>query len=171
MADYLPLTGQLLVANQNGSVSSAAGIKMDWTGLEPRVGGTWKVLGSDKTVLRAGYAIFHDSAWSQGAQGLWQNPPFLGESDGFGAQGCAFATSYCATTLGQTPSALSLSNGFPGHSHAAQRHELYGNASFTCPPNINTAWCSNINVNVERQLPGNVVLTAGYAGSHGHTSW
>ena len=76
---------------------------MDWTGLEPRVGGTWKVMGSDKTVLRAGYSIFHDSAWSQGAQGLWQNPPILGEYDGFGAQGCAFATSYCAATLGQSP--------------------------------------------------------------------
>ncbi len=45
------------------------------------------------TVVRAGYAIFHDSAWSQGAQGLWQNPPFYAESDhyAFGG-GCTFAT-------------------------------------------------------------------------------
>ena len=77
-ADYIPTTGQLLISNQNG-VNGAGGIKMDWTGLEPRLGATWKVFGSDKTVLRAGYSIFHDSAWSQGAQGLWQNPPFLGE--------------------------------------------------------------------------------------------
>ena len=83
-ANYVPATGQLLIANQNG-VSASAGIKMDWTALEPRIGATWKVFGSDKTVLRAGYAIFHDSAWSQGAQGLWQNPPFLGESDAFAA--------------------------------------------------------------------------------------
>src|SRR6202044_3321165 len=38
-ADYLPLTGQLLVSNQNG-VNGSGGIKMDWTGLEPGVGGT-----------------------------------------------------------------------------------------------------------------------------------
>src|ERR1700728_4286457 len=82
MANYIPSTGQLLVANQNG-VSASAGVTMDWTALEPRVGFAWKVLGSDKTVLRAGYSLYHDSAWSQGAQGLWQNPPFLGESDNF----------------------------------------------------------------------------------------
>ena len=82
LANYIPNTGQLLIANQNG-VSSSAGVQMDWTALEPRIGAAWKVFGSDNTVLRAGFAIFHDSAWSQGAQGLWQNPPFLGESDAF----------------------------------------------------------------------------------------
>ena len=54
MADYVPSTGvgQLLVANQNG-VGASAGIHTDWTALEPRIGAAWKVLGSDKTVLRA----------------------------------------------------------------------------------------------------------------------
>ena len=36
-SDFNPATGQFLVAGQNG-VASAAGIKMDWTALEPRVG-------------------------------------------------------------------------------------------------------------------------------------
>jgi hypothetical protein len=58
MANYVPATGQLLIANQNG-VSASAGVKMDWTALEPRIGGTWKVMGSEKTVLRAGYGIFY----------------------------------------------------------------------------------------------------------------
>src|SRR5579875_3701948 len=105
MADYIPSTGQLLLAGQNG-VSRSAGINFYKGGYEPRVGLAWKVLGSDKTVLRAGFSIQHDSAWNQGAQGLWQNPPNLGESDQFPATfsaGCAFATSYCATTLGQPP--------------------------------------------------------------------
>jgi hypothetical protein len=164
-ADYLPLTGQLLISNQNG-VGNSGGIKMDWTGLEPRVGGTWKVLGSDKTVLRAGYAIFHDSAWSQGAQGLWQNPPFLGEYDGFGAQGCAFATSYCATTLGQTPSALSLSDGFQALP-TPQTAATFTGSFVYMPTNIKHGMVQQYNVNVEHQLPGNLVLTAGYAGSHG----
>ena len=93
---------------------------MYWGAYEPRVGLTWKVMGSDKTVLRLGFGIYHDSAWSQGAQGLWQNPPNLGESDQFPATystGCAFCTSYCASLPGQTaessPHGFTLSNGFP----------------------------------------------------------
>jgi hypothetical protein len=164
-ADYIPTTGQLLVSNQNG-VNGAGGIKMDWTGIEPRVGGTWKVLGSDKTVLRAGYSIFHDSAWSQGAQGLWQNPPFLGEYVGFGAQGCAFATSYCAATLAQTPSAVSLSNGFQAIPTPPTAATFQGTFVYE-PTNAKHGMVQQYNVNVERQLIGNIVLTAGYAGSQG----
>ena len=32
------------------------------------------------TAVRAGYAIFHDSSWNQGGQGLWENPPYFAES-------------------------------------------------------------------------------------------
>jgi hypothetical protein len=164
-ADYIPTTGQLLVSNQNG-VNGAGGIKMDWTGVEPRVGATWKVFGSDKTVLRAGYSILHDSAWSQGAQGLWQNPPFLGEYFGFGAQGCAFATSYCAATLAQSPSALSLSNGFQPVPTPPTAATFQGTFAYE-PTNAKHGMVQQYNVNVERQLIGNIVLTAGYAGSQG----
>jgi Carboxypeptidase regulatory-like domain len=164
-ADYLPLTGQLLIANQNG-VGGSGGIKMDWTNVEPRLGATWKVFGSDKTVLRLGYGIYHDSAWSQGAQGLWQNPPNLGEYSGFGAQGCAFVTSYCATTLGQTPSALSLSNGFVAIPTPPTAANFQGTFYYE-PTNLKHGMVQQYNVNVERQLPGNVVLTAGFAGAQG----
>src|SRR3984885_7085518 len=166
-ADYIPTTGQLLISNQNG-VNNAGGIKMDWTGLEPRIGGTWKVLGSDQTVLRAGYAIFHDSSWSQGAQGLWQNPPFLGESDSFNPAGCAFVTSYCATVLGQTPALpnANISNGFQALP-TPQNAATFPGSFVYMPTNIKHGMVQQWNVNVEHQLPGNIVLTAGYAGSEG----
>ena len=100
LADYIPpaiatganaVTGQLLVANQGG-VNASAGINMYWADLEPRIGAAYKVLGSDKTVIRGGFAMYHDSAWSQGAQGLWQNPPFFAEGDVFQFGGCPVAT-------------------------------------------------------------------------------
>jgi Carboxypeptidase regulatory-like domain len=163
LANYVPSTGQLLVASQNG-VSSSAGVTMDWTALEPRIGGAWKVMGSDKTVLRAGFAIFHDSAWSQGAQGLWQNPPFLGESDAFASAGCAFATSYCATVLGQAPSGISLSNGFQAIT-SPPTAETFTGSFYTQPTDFKLGRVRQYNLNVERVLPGNIVLTAGYAGS------
>ena len=168
LANYVPTTGQLLVAGQGG-VSDAAGVQMDKTALEPRIGAAWKVMGSEKTVIRAGYALYHDSAWSQGAQGLWQNPPFLGESDHFPttfSAGCAFSTSYCASLPGAVPENISLSNGFATIPTPPTSSEFTG-TFYTEPTNLKLGRVQQFNVNVERQLVGNLVLTAGYAGSRG----
>ncbi len=165
MANYVPATAKLLVAGQNG-VNNAAGINTNWTAFEPRIGLAWKVLGSDKTAVRAGFAIYHDSAWSQGAQGLWQNPPFFAESNFFAPAGCAFATSYCATVLGATPTAISLSSGFQ-LINTPPNASTFAGTFFTQPTDFHLGMVQQFNANVERQLPGNVVLTVGYAGSRG----
>ncbi|HEX4309612.1 MAG TPA: carboxypeptidase-like regulatory domain-containing protein [Acidobacteriaceae bacterium] len=171
MSDYIPQTGQLLIAGKGG-VNRAAGINMYWGAYEPRVGATWKVLGSDKTVLRLGFGIYHDSSWNQGAQGLWQNPPDLGESDQFPATfstGCAFATSWCAGAAGgsQTPElSFTTSTGFP-LLPTPQTAAIYPGTFVYQPTNFQPGRVRQYNVNIERQLPGSVVLTAGYAGSTG----
>src|SRR3984885_2903307 len=163
MADYIPTTGALLIAGQNG-VNRSAGINMFGGAYEPRLGLAWKVLGSDRTVVRAGFGIYHDSVWSQGAQGLWQNPPNLGESDQFAGAGCAFATSYCASH-GQTPlEPFFLSSGFPIPPSPGTVENFQGTFYYQ-PPNFQPGRVHQYNVNVERQLPGDVVLTAGYAGA------
>src|SRR5450759_4734131 len=86
---------------------------MDLTALEPRIGMAWKPWGSQRTVIRGGYAIFHDSSWNQGAQGLWQNPPYLAESDNFnglcplqsiGTPGCGIQTAFLPAIIApETP--------------------------------------------------------------------
>ncbi len=146
MANYIPSTGELQIAGQNG-VSDAAGIHMYWGAYEPRVGLTWKVLGSDKTVLRLGFGIYHDSAWSQGAQGLWQNPPNLGESDNFDGP-------------------VSLSSGFMAIPTPPTVADFTGSLNWM-PQNFQPGRIHQYNADIERQLPGDVLLTAGYAGSVG----
>ena len=165
MADYIPSTASLLIAGQDG-VSRSAGINRFWGAYEPRLGLAWKVAGSDKTVLRLGFGIYHDSAWSQGAQGLWQNPPNLGETDQFAGAGCAFAMSYCATH-GQTPSGtFYLSSGFAIPPTPLTVSNFEGTFYYQ-PPNFQPGRVHQYNANVERQLPGNVLITAGYAGAVG----
>jgi hypothetical protein len=183
MADYVPSTGagQLLIANKGG-VSSSAGINRSWTAFEPRVGFAYKLLGSDKTVVRGGYSIYHDSAWSQGAQGLWQNPPFFAEGDNFGLAensgimfgpttpvGCPTSTSFCASLTGPGAPAVTgvtTTQGFPIFNTPPNIATFTGTFYFQ-PTDFKIGMVQQFNVNVERQLPGNIVLTAGYAGSRG----
>jgi hypothetical protein len=144
---------------------------MDFTAFEPRIGAAWKVLGSDKTVLRAGYAIYHDSAWSMGAQGLWQNPPYAAESFGASFGGCTTVAAYCSAIPGQTPnigtgSMVGFSDGFPLITPPVTPLNFAGSFN-TENTNIKQGMVQQFNVNVERQLPAQIVLTAGYAGSRG----
>jgi len=136
-----------------------AGIQMDKSAFEPRIGLAWKVLGSQTTALRAGYAIFHDSSWNQGAQGLWENPPYFAESDNF-IFTCPFNNSGSATPANCGNQRLFLPpittppspQSFPG---TLQSQNL----------NFKQGRVQQFNLNIEHQLPGSVVLTVGYAGS------
>jgi len=100
-------TGKFYVAGSSSLIAGCsfcvhsdarAGVQMDKTAFEPRIGLAWKVMGSQSTAIRAGYAIFHDSSWNQGAQGLWENPPYFAESDNFPGV-CPFNNATSASPL------------------------------------------------------------------------
>src|SRR5258706_7887200 len=148
-----------ICVRSNGRV----GIQLDKTAFEPRLGLAWKPFGSQKTSVRGGYAIFHDSSWNQGGQGLWENPPYFAESDNFFGP-CPFNNSgqpqpancgnrylFLDPTLSPITAPPSPQS-FPG---ALQSQNL----------NYKQGRVQQFNVNVEHQLPGNIVLTTGYAGS------
>ena len=86
LAQYLCWLGRRGLSGCTSCVRTggSVGVQFDKTALEPRIGIAWKPCGRTKRrLVRGGYAIFHDSAWSQGAQGLWQNPPYYAEVDNF----------------------------------------------------------------------------------------
>ena len=166
-ANFNFATGQFSVPGVN-QVSDGAGIQTFWRAFEPRIGLAYKVRGSDKTVVRAGYAIYHDSSWNQGAQGLWQNPPFYAESDRFAFGGaCTFTKAACAGQFGLTPTpAISLSEGFQIFNGQPIPSSFTGTI-LSQNPNFEPGMVQQFNVNVEHQIPGDIILTVGYAGSRG----
>jgi hypothetical protein len=144
------------------------GIQFQKTAFEPRIGLAWTPLGP-KTAIRAGYAIFHDSAWNQGGQGLWQNPPFYAEVD-------PFPTGVCPTFGG---TGCGLSNGFLLPAGTPSTTAVPGGLVYSAPVNpgaytgtiqsMNRNFVQGMvqqyNLNIENQAPGDIVLTLGYAGS------
>jgi len=155
VAGSVQLPGCTICVQSDGRV----GIQLDKTAFEPRIGLAWKPMGSEKTAVRAGYAIFHDSSWNQGAQGLWENPPYFAESDNF-IFTCPFNNAGSATPANCGNQRLFLPalttplspQAFPG---GLQTQNL----------NFKQGKVQQFNLNIERQIPGNIVLTAGYAGA------
>ncbi len=178
IAGSVPFTGCTNCVRSDGRV----GIQFDKTAFEPRIGLAWKPFGSQNTAIRAGYAIYHDSGWSQGAQGLWQNPPYYAEADNFNygvGYPCPFGNWTLATT-DPNVQACGLKDSFlTGSYNAATFSTPPPLVPITSPPNpdnfTGTSLSQNLNFkqgmvqqfnfNIERQLPGNLVLTAGYAGT------
>jgi hypothetical protein len=150
------------------SSDGKVGIQFDKTAFEPRIGLAWKPMGSANTAIRLGYAIYHDSAWNQGGQGLWQNPPYYAEIDPN-----PFALTY-GSTVGslsggfllpapQAPSTLAVAGGYVYD--APVNPDNYTGTIQSMNRNFKQGIVQQFNLNVERQLPGSIVLTAGYAGS------
>jgi hypothetical protein len=162
-ANFNPATGVFNIAGNGGD--SRVGIEFDKRAVEPRIGFAWKPWGSGNTAVRGGYAIYHDSAWSQGAQGLWQNPPYYAESGRFAFGGaCTFVTAACHTVSGFDPSAISLSDGFQIFTGEPNPADFQGTIQAQ-NTNFKLGTVQQFNINIEHQLPGDIVITAGYAGS------
>ncbi len=173
-------TGQYLIAGSAPGISGCAncvrtggnvGIQFDKTAFEPRIGFAWKPLGLQSTVVRGGYAIYHDSAWSQGAQGLWQNPPYYAEADNFNyfpSNPCPYGNALAGAPQNCGVQLSFLQNPTPGVLQpilSAPSPDSFTGTIQTQNLNFKQGMVQQFNLNVERQLPGEVVLTAGYAGA------
>ena len=141
------------------------GIQFDKTALEPRIGFAWKPMGSEKTAIRGGYGIVHDSAWNQGGQGLWQNPPYYAEVDPCNTYCGPGALSTGFLLPAGTASTVTVAGGAGAVYDAPVNPQVYTGTIQSQNRNFKQGVIQQFNLNVERQMPGNVVLTVGYGGS------
>ncbi len=149
------ITGCTFCVRSDGRV----GIQMDKTAVEPRIGIAWKPFGMQNTAVRAGYAIFHDSSWNQGAQGLWENPPYFADYANFPGV-CPFGNASSAS-----PANCGLERIFlPTITTSPNPASYFGNVQVQ-NRNFKQGMVQQYTLNIEHQLPGNIVLTTGYAGS------
>ncbi len=132
-------------AGQSGPFTGAfpsSLIQPDRNNFSPRVGLAWRI--RKATVVRAGYSIHYNNAqYGSMVQQLAFQPPF----------------SFTQTNTSGT-AAITLQNGFPPptatvtNNYAVQKDYRLGYAQ---------VW----NLDIQRELPGNVMLDAGYTGTKG----
>ncbi len=112
---------------------------------DPRVGLAWDVFGDHKTAVRAGFGIFHDVFQTYTFSSAYlTNPPYLTENQFFFNGDPNWPTPFVG---GGTP-LLSNTNG-----------TYYGIHT--------TPYTMEYTFTIQRELPGNSLLTVGYAGTSG----
>jgi outer membrane receptor protein involved in Fe transport len=112
---------------------------------DPRIGLAWDVFGDHKTSVRAGFGIFHDVFQTYTFSSAYtSNPPYLTENQFFTAGDPSWPTPFVG---GGTP-LLSQTNG-----------TYYGIHT--------TPYALEYTASVQRQLPGNTLLSVGYTGTRG----
>ena len=107
---------------------------------EPRLGLAWTLGGDSRTVLRAAYGRAVDQPGTMAVSGTASNPPF--------------ATPLTASGAIPLGSAVSLT-------------QPIGLSPATVDPQLRNASLRSWNVNVQRQLAGDLAATVGYFGSRG----
>lgn len=129
----------------------------------PRVSAAWDVLGTGKTVVRAGFGLFFDAFSQDMVLGHLPYPPFFDPGPAYNPVGPLGSQVIPATITG------TLSPGVP----------VYGSpscVSFECDVfafdrNIKMPYMENYNLNIQQQISSRVVLQLGYVGSQGHRLW
>jgi Carboxypeptidase regulatory-like domain len=168
-----------LTYSRDPGCNIAGGVTSKYNHFGPRLGFAWspssgpaKLLGaggSHQFVVRGGFGMY----WNRDAEeGQLQNlfdPPGFKSSFGAGDFGGSpsFANPFTDVSTGQ-----SETNPFPYVYPAAGTPLNWPNYAelsiSTYPGNYTVPYIYNFNLNIQRELPGNMVLQLGYVGSLGH---
>jgi hypothetical protein len=156
----LPINGQLGVVN-SALRSSRNNVNRNNRQFAPRLGFAYSV--NDKTVIRGGYGIF----WTPNDI-IYSASPVNDPAD-------TFTTSYIASTNGNVTPTGTFTNPFPsgivtppGHSPDTINKIVLNNGGATAvDPNEKLGFMQQFNLDIQRQLPKDVVLDLAYAASRG----
>ena len=129
----------------------------DWNGWDPRFGFAFQV--DAKTVLRGGYGIFHAPSL-RGAQSLNSNTGFSSTTQFVSAANGVTPVNYLRDPF---PGGLVPVTGSAGGLLAGIGTPLTAavDGDYVVP------YTQNWSFNIQRQLPGSVLVETGYVGSHG----
>jgi len=141
------ISGFLVLPGQTGPYSGTfpnSLVRPDRNDFAPRVGLAYKL--GKQTVIRAGYGINYNLAqYGTFIRNFAFQPPFA----------------IAATNVSPYGDFLTLENGFPSNSATAVTN------NYSLDPNYRLAYVQIWNLDIQRQLPGNVQLNVGYNGAKG----
>jgi len=140
-----PVLGSDPVGPLTGTHYPSSLIRPDRTGIEPRIGISWRPLPASTVVVRAGYGIYHDtSVYLAPALQLAQQAPL--------------STSLSASNSAACP--LTLASGFASCGSGNQDN-------YAVDPNFRVGYAQTWNLAIQRDLPFAMQMTATYLGVKG----
>jgi hypothetical protein len=168
-----------LTYSRDPGCNIAGGVTTKYNHFGPRLGFAWSpssgpaslpgVAGAHKFVVRGGFGMYWNRDVEEGQLQNLGDPPGFKNSFGAGDFGGSpsFANPFVDIATGR-----SEPNPFP-YSYPASGTQLnwpsYAELSIsTYPANYTVPYVYNFNLNVQRELPSNMLLQLGYVGSLGH---
>jgi hypothetical protein len=144
-ASVAPVLGNNPKGSVTGQTYPTSLVRPDKHGFEPRIGISWRPIPASTLVVRAGYGVNDDSSvYISAAESMAEQAPFATSLSEANGNGCN----------------LTLANAFVHCTGAAFD-------TFAVDPNLRVGYVQNWQLQLQRDLPGALVMTATYLGTKG----